>query len=69
MLLKDKQSGDLIKVTNVQDLFNPVRDAIEGRIQSGQNEQLPHAFKKQNLVFPSGETLPQCWVDANYQEH
>jgi hypothetical protein len=33
----------------------------------GQEEQDPETFMKQNLVFPSGENLPLCWLDANYR--
>ncbi len=69
MLLREKRSSDFVKVTNVQDLLNPVRDMIGAQVQSGQNEQPPQPFKKKDLVFPSGEMLPQCWVDADYQDH
>jgi hypothetical protein len=37
------------------------------KIQEGQEEQEPESVQKQNLVFPSGESLPMCWIDADYR--
>lgn len=67
MFLKDSQTGSLIKITQMEDLANPVRSQIEGRLQSGEEEQPPATFDKSQLVFPSGESLPQCWLDADYR--
>ena len=67
MLLKEKQSGELVKVDEVEQLVNPVQDSITGQIQGGQAEQLPQSFQKSGLIFPSGEALPRCWSDADYR--
>lgn len=67
MLLQDNQTNTLIEVLDINDLINPAKDSVPGRIQEGQEEQDPESFAKQNLVFPSGETLPRCWQDADYQ--
>ena len=67
MLLKEKQSGELVKVLDLEHLFSPSSDQIEGCIQAGQNEQPPSSFAKEDLIFPSGEELPQCWLDAEYR--
>ncbi|MCU0525915.1 MAG: acetyltransferase [Elainella sp. Prado103] len=67
MLLQDNQTGTLIEILDIQALINPVKDKVPGRIQEGQEEQDPESFEKQNLVFPSGESLPRCWQDADYQ--
>ncbi|HEY9811689.1 MAG TPA: acetyltransferase [Halomicronema sp.] len=67
MLLKEKESGDLIKIVDVDALIIPTRKEVEGCIQAGQEEQDPTTFDKNQLVFPSGETLPRCWVDSDYQ--
>jgi hypothetical protein len=69
MLLKEKESGELIEILNVDDLVNPMRDEISGQIQGGQNEQPPSDFEKQGLMFPSGEELPRCWLDADYRQN
>ncbi len=67
MLLKEKQSGELVKISEVDQLINPVQASITGQIQGGQAEQLPKSFQKSTLVFPSGEALPRCWSDADYR--
>jgi len=67
MFLKDQQTGALIKITHVENLANPVRSQVEGRSQLGEEEQPPTQFDKSKLVFPSGESLPQCWTDAKYR--
>ncbi|MDX2215220.1 MAG: hypothetical protein SFY66_18295 [Oculatellaceae cyanobacterium bins.114] len=66
MLLQDKQTGTLVEVLDVADLVNPTTDQIQGRIQAGQEEQAPEGIAKNQLVFPSGEELPRCWVDSNF---
>ena len=66
MLLQDKQTGNLVEILDLKELFNPVQDAIYGRVQSGQEEQDPEPISKNTLLFPSGESLPRCWMDADY---
>jgi hypothetical protein len=67
MLLKLKDTQDLVQVLDLNALINPARDTVPGQDQAGQEEQNPTEFSKQDLLFPSGETLPRCWLDANYQ--
>jgi hypothetical protein len=67
MFVKDTQDQTLIKVMNPEELFDPLRNEILGKQQAGQNEQPPQSFHKSRLQFPSGETLPKCWTDPNYQ--
>ncbi|MGI0485081.1 acetyltransferase [Pantanalinema rosaneae CENA516] len=67
MLLQKKETGDLIKVLDTDALINPNQSSISGRVQAGQEEQDPEEITKENLVFPSGEKLPRCWLDAEYQ--
>lgn len=68
MFVKDIEERTLIKVLNPDNLFDPFQNDIQGRQQAGQEEQPPQAFSKSRLVFPSGEPLPQCWIDPNYQD-
>lgn len=65
MLLRAKPTGDLIEVENLEKLFSPFEQQVEGRNQAGQEEQDTKRFKKSELSFPTGESLPKCWVDAN----
>lgn len=68
MLLQDKESGNLVEINDLQALISPNQDSVTVQDQSGQEEQEPEPLKKSNLIFPSGESLPRCWVDANYQK-
>ncbi|OKH20596.1 acetyltransferase [Hydrococcus rivularis NIES-593] len=67
MLLQDKQTGELVEILDIEALVNPVETKIQGSLQAGQEEQPPEAIAKDRLVFPSGENLPRCWIDANYR--
>ncbi|BAB75089.1 acetyltransferase [Anabaena sp. FACHB-709] len=67
MLLQTKDTSDLVKVVDIQELIDPNIDIVHGQDQEGQEEQDTDSFKKENLVFPSGESLPRCWLDANYR--
>ncbi|MEC4819842.1 MAG: acetyltransferase [Scytonema sp. PMC 1069.18] len=67
MLLQLKESGELVKVVDVQELIDPNQDNIRAKEQQGQEEQQADSYQKEQLVFPSGENLPRCWIDANYR--
>ena len=67
MFLQNKSSDTLIEIFDLEALFNPLRNEIEGRIQEGEEEQDPQAFAKQDLTFASGENLPRCWIDPDYR--
>ncbi len=69
MFLQDTQSDSLIKISDPKHLFDPNQATIQGRRQTGEEEQPPESFAKSQLIFPSGEPLPQCWLDANYREN
>lgn len=67
MLVKFSEDESLVEVTDVETLFDPFKDSIQGQIQAGQGEQPPQSFDKTKLIFPSGEPLPQCWLDPDYR--
>ena len=67
MYLKHISSGDLIEITDINALVDPCRNEVSGRFHSGEELQDINRFDKSQLVFPSGEALPQCWQDANYR--
>lgn len=67
MFLKHQQDGSLVEVINLIELFDPFKTSVEGRLHAGEEMQDPSAFTKAHLSFPSGEALPRCWVDPNYQ--
>lgn len=66
MFLKDRSTGDLVEVLELDALINPTNDMISAKNQAGQEEQEPASFQKNQLTFPSGESLPRCWLDADY---
>ncbi|MDX2099735.1 MAG: acetyltransferase [Leptolyngbyaceae cyanobacterium bins.59] len=67
MLLKDKTTDTLVEILDITALINPVEANVTAQDQAGQEEQNPQSYLKQQLQFPSGEALPRCWVDAEYQ--
>jgi hypothetical protein len=69
MLLQEKETGNLIEILDIQLLIDPTEPAVSAKDQAGQEEQDPEKFDKTGLVFPSGEELPRCWMDANYRNN
>jgi hypothetical protein len=69
MFLKMCQDGSLMEVMNLQQLFDPFASGVDGRLHAGEEVQDMEMFQKNELLFPSGEALPRCWVDAAYREH
>ncbi|HAA30079.1 MAG TPA: acetyltransferase [Cyanobacteria bacterium UBA8553] len=67
MLLEHRPSGDLLEVLTPEALYNPCRSQITGQLHAGEEMQDPELFHKSELIFPSGEPLPRCWIDANYR--
>jgi len=67
MYLKHTGSGDLVEVLDMRALINPKQSRIAGRYHAGEERQDPATYEKAELIFPSGEALPRCWVDANYR--
>ncbi|MGA7800756.1 MAG: acetyltransferase [Gammaproteobacteria bacterium] len=67
MYLKHSPSGDLVEVLDLEALFDPFKTELAGRFHAGEELQEPASFGKATLVFPSGEVLPRCWMDAHYR--
>ncbi len=68
MFLKDKTNGELVEVLTLKNLFDPFLDEVAGRYQQGEEVQDPVQLKKTELIFPSGEVLPKCWIDPHYRD-
>ncbi len=68
MLVKQKSDGHLVEVLSLNDLFNPHHASVVGRLNYGEEIGDADNFPKTDLIFPSGETLPRCWVDAHYRD-
>lgn len=67
MLVKNREDNTLIQVMNAEELIDPFQKSIQGRQKAGEEVQPTQSFEKTGLIFPSGEALPQCWMDPNYQ--
>jgi hypothetical protein len=65
--LKHKTSGDLVEVLDLSVLFDPFQTQVRGRFHAGEELQEAELFMKGELLFPSGELLPRCWVDRGYR--
>lgn len=68
MYLRDKASGDLVEVLDVAAVVDPCAEHVEGRFHAGEELQDATAFAKKGLEFPSGESLPRCWLDPGYRD-
>ncbi len=67
MYLLHRTSGDLVEVLDVSEAIDPCKDSLGGRFHAGEEIQEPETFAKSDLVFPSGEALPRCWLDPDYK--
>jgi hypothetical protein len=68
MFLQIKDSRDLVKIVDIQELLDPTIKTVHAQEQEGQEEQETDIYQKVELVFPPGEKLPRCWLDAHYRE-
>ncbi len=68
MFLQHKPTGNLVELATLDNLYDPFQKEISGRMHAGEEMQDLESFLKSELIFPSGESLPLCWIDANYRE-
>ncbi|QDV12693.1 hypothetical protein CA51_25790 [Rosistilla oblonga] len=67
MFVKERATGDLVRIDRIDQLANPQSSEVLGWRQAGEEEQGETPFLKSGLAFPSDEPLPQCWCDPHYQ--
>ena len=68
MFLKEKSTGNLVELMTLDNLYDPCQDTIAGRVHAGEEMQDLETFLKSDMIFPSGEPLPLCWLNPRYQE-
>jgi hypothetical protein len=68
MFLKQKNDNHLVEVLGLADLFNPIHTNVVGRLHYGEELGEAEKFAKTDLIFPSGEALPRCWLDVHYRD-
>lgn len=66
MFVKEHATGHLVEVLDLQALMDPFAQTVSGRYNIGEELPDPEQFEKKALEFPSGETLPRCWLDPQY---
>ncbi|MFM7286702.1 MAG: acetyltransferase [Cyanobium sp.] len=68
MFLKIRHDDDssLVEVLDLGQLFDPFAPRVLGRLHAGEELQDPAALNKAELSFPSGESMPRCWLDPHY---
>jgi len=69
MFLRNTSNGDLAQVMALTELTNPNTLNLTLRYQAGEEVGDPVHEKKSAVSFPSGEALPQCWLDPHYRIH
>ena len=67
MFLKNSDNGDLAQVVELAELTDPNATTVTVRYHAGEEAGDPVHASKATLVFPSGEALPKCWMDAHYR--
>jgi hypothetical protein len=69
MFLLHRPTQVLVEILELSDLFDPFHPEILGISHAGEELQEPALFPKSEMGFPSGESLPICWLDGHYREH
>jgi len=67
MFLKNAGNGDLAQVVEMSELMDPNASTVTVRYHAGEEAGDPLSANKSDLVFPSGEALPKCWLDPHYR--
>jgi hypothetical protein len=67
MFLTQSITGDLVEVLDTASLANPYEHEIKVQFQHGEDLNDPELIDKHQLCFPSGEALPECWLNAHYR--
>lgn len=64
--IKHDDESSLIEVLDLKQLFDPFTPSVEARLHGGDELQEPQLYIKLELLFPSGELLPECWIHPHY---
>jgi hypothetical protein len=64
-----KATSHLVKILSLQGLSIPFHSKISARYHYGEEAQDPEAIAKNNLIFLSGEALPQFWLNPYYRDN
>ncbi len=66
--LLHRPTGSPVEVLDAAALADPCRGGeVLGRFHAGEELREPEPFRKAELAFPSGESLPRWWVDPGWR--
>lgn len=65
---RDADDESLVEVLDLKQLFDPFANDVLARFHAGEELQDPAPVRKDHLLFPSGEALPRCWLEAHHGE-
>ncbi|MGB5239288.1 MAG: acetyltransferase [Prochlorococcaceae cyanobacterium] len=68
MFLKFRPDSSLVEVLDIKQLMDPFASSVTGRFHAGEEIQEPQAFIKTELVFPSDEEMPRCWLNPAFHQ-
>lgn len=66
MFLFHKPTQTLVEILTIEKLFNSCANEVTGIMHAGEELQEPDSYLKSEMIFPSGEALPRCWLDLHY---
>lgn len=58
----------LIEVLEPTELWDPFKADVLARAHAGEEMQEPELYPKTELIFLSGEALPQAWINPHYRD-
>lgn len=59
----------LVEVLEPTELWDPFKADVLARAHAGEEMQEPELYPKIELIFPSGEPLPQAWINPHYRDN
>jgi len=58
----------MVEILDFEALVDPAQASVLGRTHAGEEMQDATHFEKADLIFPSDEPLPRCWLDLHWRE-
>ena len=68
MFLMHCKTHDLVEILDPKVLFDPAKESVNGCYHAGEELQDAQMFDKTELLFQSGESLPECWTNKHFRD-
>lgn len=69
MFLVNCKTHDLVEILDAKALFDPAQTSVNGCYHAGEELQDAQLFDKSELLFQSGECLPECWTNKHFRNN